>query len=181
MMSVGCFRGAVDVQRHASAGVTAYAVVPSPGSVGSGWAANCSKGASRRVQIGSRGGCALAAPPIEIRVTVTPGAPGPEVNEANVTGGVGGCGEPGEPACPAGFSTTPVAIDAPPLQFGPLGFAQSLLDGLGHPLTQAGAHPSVLTTSYQIPSIDSVDLDQIVTGHAVENVEQAASLNSRRV
>lgn len=87
--------------------------------------------------------------PISIQVAIAPGTSGTLVNEVTVTGG-------GAPTPAKTREVTEAASPSlAPLVFEPLDFASGLLASDGQPETQAGGHPSALTTVFHLPTAET--------------------------
>jgi len=110
-----------------------------------------------------------SAEAITIPVSVTPGASG--ANEVQVSGGgAAECGGPGQPACASASSPTVLSSQTP--SFGLVDLSASLVDAGGAPDTQAGDHPSALTTNFDFATANTLNYESTPDVESVEAVKQ---------
>ncbi len=150
--------GQTTIVNELPAGLTATSVAAN-GGVYAGWdctgttTITCVNDASQfpTIEPGPYGdGNTAPLPGLRIDVSVDPGAAGTLVNRVRVSGG-GAAQE---------TSAANITIDAGAAAFGPLqdSFRFRAVDEAGHPVTQAGAHPFGVTTSFAVNSkLDPVD------------------------
>lgn len=113
---------------------------------------------------------ATQAGAIIIPVASAPSATGTLTNRVEISGGgAAPCGGAGQSQCAA--ASTATTIGAPPTGIAPLGFRANAFEPSGLVDTRAAAHPTALTTSFDLPTAIG-EHELIHVAYPVESVKQ---------